>query len=209
MHLLPNPDHKKKSGIYAKAKKASRKHIAEALEMVEVMDASEVEWAKLYDMKAWAIAHGQFNDVEEPLRIFVVHPLLVAEKESPINARFPARAVFNPVILEAPKEITTEKMVRKTVMQPNGRREIKDVADKHHAPNVHTVKEGCMSFPKRKPKNVTRVFRIKVQYQYPVKILGVWVLRTKTETVEGLKAQVFQHEIQHFEAENIFYASTK
>ena len=59
-----------------------------------------------------------------------------------------------------------------------------------------------MSFPNRKPKNVEVYYRIKVRYQIPA-----WYgLKTKTEWVEGLKAHIFQHEINHAHGKNIYYA---
>lgn len=207
LELKTNLDHTKKEGIYAVSRKATRKDMALAREIAETMDSSAEEWAKRYNMKAWAIAHAQLTDSPEPVRIFVVHPSLVDKKLNVQNARFFDRAVFNPVIIEAEKEIVTYKPVRKTVFnEKTGRREIHDnVPEKCTTPNIFEPEEGCMSFTHRKPRKTQRVFRITVRYWYPRKILGFWVLWRRTERIEGLKSQIFQHEIQHFEGSNIFH----
>ncbi len=207
MKLNLDHNHEEKCGIYAVSRKATRADIPVALEMARIMDESADEWAKKYDRKAWAIAHAQLTDSPEPLCIFVVHPSLVGKGLNPENAGFPSRYIFNAQILEAEKELVTYKNVRKTVFNgQTGKREIRaDVAEKHSTPNIFEPKEGCMSFPLRKPKKVQRVYRITVRYWYPRKILGFWVLWRRTERVEGLKSQIFQHEISHFEAENIYY----
>lgn len=207
MELILNPDHTKKQGIYAVSARARRSDIPLALQMVEIMDNSEEEWAKKFDRKAWALAQAQLCESTRPLRIFVVHKSLVAKDLNPLNAGFPSRMIFNAEILEAETELVTYKNVRKTVFnEKTGKREIHAaVPEKHTTPNIFEPKEGCMSFPLRKPKKVQRVYRITVRYWYPRKILGFWVLWRRTERVEGLKSQIFQHEIQHFEGENIFY----
>jgi peptide deformylase len=61
-----------------------------------------------------------------------------------------------------------------------------------------------MSFPDKKDKLVKRYYRIKVKYQ--IVILGGLFLKTKKEILEGLKAHVFQHEYDHAQGKNIFYA---
>jgi len=206
MQLVINPDHTKKQGIYAVSARAKRSDIPLAARMVAYCDQSEEEWAAKYDIKAWAMAQAQLCESTRPLRIFVVHPSLL--EGNPKNAKFPARAIFNPVILEAEKELITYKNVRKTVTNAKtGRREIHDrVPERCASPNIFEPEEGCMSFTHRKPKKVQRVFRMTVRYWYPRRILGFWVLWRVTEQIEGLKSQIFQHEIQHMEGENIFHA---
>lgn len=206
MELITNPDHTKKQGIYAVSREASRNDIKLSQRMVEIMDENEVQWGIKYQMHAWAIAQAQLCDSTHPLRIFVVHPSLLFG--NPKNAKFPARAIFNPIILEAEKELITYKNVRKTVTNPvTGKREIHDrVPERCASPNIFEPMEGCMSFTHRKPRKVQRVFRMTVRYWYPRKILGFWVLWRVTEQVEGLKSQIFQHELGHMEGENIFHA---
>jgi peptide deformylase len=206
MQLISKPDHTKKQGIYALSRKATRADITLAGLMAFTMDDCEEQWGKDYGMKAWALAHAQLTESEEPVRIFVVHQELVGTGNK-VNARFPARAIFNPVILSAPQEIVTVKPVRKTVFNPNtGKREIHAaVPTEAKTPNMFSPQEGCMSFTHRKPKKINRVFRITVRYWYPRRILGFWVLWRVTESIEGLKSQIFQHELQHMEGENIFH----
>lgn len=207
MKLQERIDHTQKRSIYAVSRKATRADIYMSSLMASHMDTMEEEWGKRFDRKAWALAHAQLTDSTEPVRIFVVHPSLVGKKLNTLNAGFPARAVFNPVILEAETELVTYKNVRKTVTnEKTGRREIHEqVPEKCTSPNIFTPEEGCMSFVQRKPKKMQRVYRITVRYWYPRRILGVWVLWRRTERVEGLKSQIFQHEIQHFEGGNIYY----
>jgi hypothetical protein len=211
MKLETENHHDEKVGIYAVSRKATRKHIGIANEMVEYVDTAEKEWADKYGMKAWAIAHAQLTKSAEPLCIFVVHPSLVEAGLNPLNAGFPSRTIFNAQILSAEKELITYKNVRKTVFnEKTGKREIHDrVPEKCTTPNIFEPKEGCMSFVHRKPKKVQRVYRITVRYWYPRKILGVWILWRRTEKVEGLKSQIFQHEIQHFEGSNIYFSNEK
>ena len=212
LELQIKNDHTKKQGIYAVSRKATRKDIPLGFEMAEHIDAAEQEWADKYGMKAWAIAHAQLTTSTEPVCIFVVHPSLTEPDENgkplnPLNAGFPARAIFNPQIISAEKELVTYKPVRKTVFnEKTGKREIHDnVKEEVRTPNIFEPKEGCMSFPHRKPKKVQRVYRMTVRYWYPRKIFGFWVLWRRTERVEGLKSQIFSHEIEHMEGANIYY----
>ena len=61
--------------------------------------------------------------------------------------------------------------------------------------------EACMLVPFRRPKKVKRYFKIKVKYQ----IVEKGKLKTKTEEVEGLKSQIFQHQCDHNEGKNIYF----
>lgn len=208
IELQTKNDHTQKLGIYAESVKATRKHIPLAEEMVSYMDAQEQEWATKFDRKAWAIAHAQVTDSPEPVRIFTVHPDLInAKKTSDLKQFFPSRMIFNAELLEAPTHLTKTRYVRKTVLnEKTGKREIqKDVPEEVRTSNIIPMKEGCMSFLFRKPKNVDRVYRVKVRYWYPVEFLGFKFLWRKTEWVEGLKAQILQHEIMHAEGKNIYY----
>lgn len=56
--------------------------------------------------------------------------------------------------------------------------------------------DACMSVPNRKPQKIRRHAWLRVKYQVP--LFGRW-LRTVQEKVDGLKAHVFEHEIEHFE----------
>jgi peptide deformylase len=97
--------------------------------------------------------------------------------------------------------------VKKTVMGEDGRRRIQLVDEELTTPNVFEPAEGCMSFPRRTPRGTQRIWRIKVRYSYPTTTLGITRLKTAEEWCEGLKAQIFQHEIEHFEGKNIYFSS--
>ena len=62
------------------------------------------------------------------------------------------------------------------------------------------MKEGCMSFVHRDYKMISRYTAITVQYQVPT-MIG---LKTHTELVYGIPAQIFQHEIDHSKGVNIY-----
>lgn len=193
-------------GIARQALPATKNHLGKANEMVQFIDEHEEEWAKTYQQRAWAIAHSQLEHEETPLRIFVVHADLTKDTENPLNARFPHRIIFNPVILSTEVPPEKSKKVLKTVLNPKtGRREVREVTEFFKVENTIQSKEGCMSFAHRKPKNVERFFRIKVRYWYPKTIFGYTFLWRRTEWCEGLKSFIFQHEIEHFDAGNIYH----
>jgi len=60
-----------------------------------------------------------------------------------------------------------------------------------------TAQEGCLSFPFRPFVSVKRYFKITVEYQDRY-------LNKHTKEFEGINAQIFQHEIQHFNGQNIY-----
>lgn len=60
-----------------------------------------------------------------------------------------------------------------------------------------TAKEGCLSFPFRPFTSVKRYRKIKVEYQDRF-------LNNHTKEFEGIPSQIFQHEIQHFNGQNIY-----
>lgn len=59
--------------------------------------------------------------------------------------------------------------------------------------------EACLSFPGKRPGKVVakRASKLLVEYRDTA-------FKLHTETVEGLLAQVFQHEIEHFNGKNIY-----
>ena len=67
--------------------------------------------------------------------------------------------------------------------------------------SVVYMKEACMSFPYRSGKHVLRYGRITVEYQIPI----IGELETLLEECEGLKAIMFQHEIDHQHGKNIYF----
>lgn len=210
LELKIRPDYKKLEGIHVESTWASRKDIPLAEAMVQYVDEKAEEWATKYDRKAWALCHAQLTTSSTPKRIFVVHPSLVEDDAAAKNTKFPSRMIFNARIVELDTHFERQRKVQKTVWNPKTeRRELGEGYQTYQVPNVIEMKEGCMSYPDRKPKNVQRIFKLKVRYWYPVTILGFTFLWRKTEEVEGLKAQIFQHEIQHFEGENIYYPKQK
>jgi peptide deformylase len=64
-----------------------------------------------------------------------------------------------------------------------------------------SMTEACMSVPFRRPKKVKRYFKVNVEYQ----IANGDKLKTKKEEAEGLKSQIFQHQIDHNESKNIYF----
>ena len=67
--------------------------------------------------------------------------------------------------------------------------------------SVVYFKEACISFPYRAGKHVLRYGRITVDYQIPI----IGELEKLVEECEGLKAIVFQHEIDHQQGKNIYF----
>ncbi len=73
--------------------------------------------------------------------------------------------------------------------------------------NRRMVMEGCRSFPFRSDRKVARYQRIKVSYDMVMDSLNVpgkVVLKHEEAWVEGLVAQIFQHEIAHSHGELIY-----
>jgi hypothetical protein len=64
----------------------------------------------------------------------------------------------------------------------------------------YTVLEGCMSFPFRKAKKITRMYVCEVSYQFP----DAGKLVEVREMVYGQKAQAFQHAVEHSRGKNIY-----
>ena len=65
--------------------------------------------------------------------------------------------------------------------------------------------EGCMSFPTTPPASVMRFNKIEVEYQYfNIGMPKPWVISDVIkESVKGLAAQVFQHEVDHMDAKYV------
>lgn len=153
---------------------------------------------------AYAIAHSQVAD--EPFDLFIVNEELInkydikTKGQNKSNFFFPSQAIFNARIIESPLKIKA-KVPKREVVTKNGSVDSKVVVTESDVNNKIQVSEGCMSFPHRTPKNVERFYRIKVKYQ----VKGFFGLKTITEWVEGLKAHIFQHEIDHAQGKNIYF----
>lgn len=64
------------------------------------------------------------------------------------------------------------------------------------------MEEGCMTFADKKKKAMFRPYKITVEFQY---ITENGTLSEKiSDTFKGIEAQVFQHEIEHFEGKYIY-----
>lgn len=200
---IHKPDHTQKRGIYARSVKARMKDIATGHEMAELLDTHNGSFGEQYG-RAFALAHAQVTDSTAPVRMFVVNEDFVQE---PNDERFffPHRIILNAKILKAPETIPQTVPRREHYKDEHGKMRSRFVAKLKDMSNVIHVEEACMSFPNRKPKQMWRYYRVKVQYQYPVTIFGFTFLWTKREWVRGLKAHIFQHEIDHFDAINIYY----
>lgn len=149
---------------------------ADAQELKKLIDRGKF---KGYWQEAYAISHCQVS--RQPYCFFVV------AKNQVRTGLFKHRVYVNLKIIEAPLH---EKHIGIAGQPP--------VTE----PNAAEWDEACMSFPYRDPKRVLRYNRIKVTYQVPV--LGLF-MRTITEWAEGLRSQVYQHEYDHSQGENIFY----
>lgn len=203
-------DHKEEKGIYKKsARVRSYKQLKPYIdEMLPWFNENNGKFPHPFPT-AYAISHCQV--AADPLHFFVASTELLisnqdnrSKRDTKKNYYFPSQVIVNAVILEAPEKLKVNKPVRRIekvngVMQP--RVTIEEAMEK----NLIGVKEACMSFPHRSERTVERNYRVKVRYQYPARFLGIWYLKTKTEWVDGLKAHIFQHEVDHAEAENIHY----
>jgi peptide deformylase len=68
--------------------------------------------------------------------------------------------------------------------------------------DLMVLKEGCMSFPHRKAKNVARYTKLKVQYD----VQGIsGALERITEDLIWPQSQIFQHEADHCNGKNIYF----
>ena len=189
-------------GIHIKAQKVAKitENYTVAQEMINWMDTNNGSLSGLYK-SGFAVAHCQVEE-KDPLNLFVVAKELIGEEgegKTKKSFLFPDRAIWNTEILETPVK----------VVRPMPKREVKFIDHKAHVEihledeevdNTYRVKEACLSFPMMSEKNTTRFFRIKVRYQ----IMQDGKVTTVEEWVEGLKAHIFQHEDDHFNAKNIY-----
>ena len=214
-----NLDHDYKSGrgIYAKSRPVQfdfreggfnglRDKISLAKRMVKWLNDNNGHFKAPY-ITAYAVSHCQVS--ENPYAFFVVNKELINEMKlfdtrarSRKNFYFASQAIFNARILVATDKIKGKVPKREVCKNSEGKIDSRLVYEDGLVPNTIMVPDCCMSFPDKKPKNVEVDYRIKVRYQIPA-----WYgLKTKTEWVEGLKAHIFQHEINHAHCKNIYYA---
>jgi peptide deformylase len=130
----------------------------------------------------YALAHAQVS--ENPFSFFVVDQALIED------GSYKERVIINPKILKAPYHIDAKMLDGSLGKKPNA---------KEYA-------EGCLSFPYRRQKRLNRFDRIKVAYRVKSRF---WGLKRRTRWLDGLASQVFQHEFDHCNGQNIFFDSPK
>ena len=196
-------------GIYAISKRVAPfcEAIKEAIRLKEWLNDNNGSFHR--DNKyAYAISHCQV--AREPYAFFVVCDELInslnmamTKSRNKTNFFFPKQEIFNAKILVATDKIKGKKPER---VPDDSKQGYKIVVKDGLVPNKISVPDSCMSFPLKRKKNVEIFYRIRVQYQ----IRG-WFgfLITKREWVEGLKAHVFQHEINHANGINMYYGKAK
>lgn len=202
-------DSKGGKGIYAVAKCVkSYRSVKKIVESVEKwLNANNGKFQPPFAPTAYAIAHNQISD--EPYAFFVVHDELVNRlrlketySRNSKNFYFPAQTIFNARIVEAPEKVKAQIPKREVTKSPEGVVGSTITRKEGLVSNLIEVPDACMSFPHKKQRNTMRYYKIKVKYQYKCWLGFLW---TKTEWVEGLKAHIFQHEIDHAHGINIYY----
>lgn len=169
-----------------------------AQEMLEWFNEENGSFSGSYE-HGYAIHHAQVDPDGTPFNFFVLDKEMTLEKsekgkdgkekeEIEVKKRdlrtriFPAQVIYNPEIVTALQTFLDKLPMKKGKLHT--------VA----APNVFYYSEACMSYRSRKPKKVARFYRIKVRYQF---IDEKKKVQTVEEWIEGLKAHVFQHEVDH------------
>lgn len=152
---------------------------------------------------AYAVSHCQVNDHRNgnPFAFFIVNKQFMNKKESSTNYSWPDQIIYNPEILEKPETVVKDVPAREVSKDDNGNVSYKIVKKRGKVSNQYEVAEACMSFNYKKDKKVMRCYSIRVRYQ----TRGFFGrIRRHTEWIEGLKAHIFQHEMDHMEGNNIY-----
>lgn len=207
-------EHTSGKGIYAVSRRVKRyADVKEtAARMTGWINANNGRFPAPY-VTAYAISHCQIED--EPVQMFVVSKELIRRDDVAIKAMnrlqneknffFPSQIILNAEILESPEKVERDVPSREVKTEKDGKVTTEIKTEKKSISNKIFVDDACMSFPKRTQKKTERYYRIKVRYQ----IKGLFGLKTITEWVEGLKSHIFQHEIDHQNAINIYYGKAK
>lgn len=202
--------HESGKGIYSISKPVAKwaQITSVAEDMIKWLDENNGKFPEPY-RTAYAVSHCQVED--DPFAFFIVSNDFIlgqverVKKDTKKNFYFPSRVIINAEILEAPEKIEARLPKREVARDDKGNIGSKIVVTKGEVKNIVFVPEACMSFSNRTQKNMERFYRIKVRYQVPRKILGINYLKTITEVVEGLKAHIFQHEVDHAHGKNMYY----
>lgn len=208
--LIRKWDHNKEEGIYRKSipvEHYSRiKNTAEKI--VSWLNENNGNLPEPYK-EAYALSHCQLEAY--PFHFFVVTNKLLrannperSKKDTDTNFYFPSQIIVNAHILQVPEKIKVN-VPERSFANVGGKMIPKIIIKEKMERNTMDVPEACFSFPYRSQKTMERHYRVKVFYQYPVKILWFSFLRSRTEWVEALKAHIFQHEIEHANAQNIYF----
>jgi peptide deformylase len=216
MFTIERPSKDSGLGIYAKSVAVKPKEYKQlAADMCKWLDETNGHFKGSFQ-RGFAIAHCQVANVPEPIKLFVLDKdLVVPEGKEPkgkqtlVNCFFEAQAIFNAEILEAPDKIT-KQIPRRKVTHPKDKPlevQVEVVYEPKEVDNRIMVPEACMSFNEhnRKERNTQRFHTIKVRYQYLSKnMLGIETVKTFKGWVEGLKAHILQHEVDHHEGRNMY-----
>jgi len=154
---------------------------------------------------AWLSVKEQAEELEQfildnDLKVFAIHHMQVCEK--PFNFFVLNKKAVGTVI----EELGSQYIINPTITNY--------LTGQGGAPIFMKMKEGCASFPYKSFKNVERSPLITVKYQIPDACCKfnrqtTGDLIEKTMQVEGLVAQIFQHEIDHGHGRNIYYDNPK
>jgi len=150
-----------------------------ATEMIEFLNGGLMSNGVV--VNGHGLAHNQVED-KNPRSFFVL-------SDKAVEQGWPSQIIINPQIIEPERTINI------------GTKENPDMRN-----NIRTYPEACFSFPHKAPKKVERYYRIRVIYYIPKHtIVFGESLKKVEETLDGLKAHIFQHEWQHTIGENIYY----
>lgn len=174
--------------------------ISEAKSIKKWLNDNNGSFPKPY-ITAYAVSHCQVYNGRH-YAFFIVNKQFMNKKECYVNYSWSDQIIYNPEILESPKMI--EKMIPKREIKKDNDGDVttKIVKVLGKVSNMYEVNEGCMSFNHKKEKKMWRYYRIKVKYQ----TRGFFGrIKTHEEWIEGLKAHIFQHEMDHMEGNNIYF----
>ena len=152
--------------------------------------------------QALALSHCQVEP-HLPYRMFVLNAdLLNTEKKKMTRAQnrrnwwFPSRIIFNAEVVHAPEKVV-RNMPKREIIREGKETRVEVKRAPAEISNIIEVDEACMSFPTRSKRKMKRYHTLTVKYQVLRSFLGFKWLKSVTEEVEGLKAHIFQHEIDH------------
>ncbi len=203
MELIPTA-HDSGKGIHARSKPATFSQARKIGPEIATWLAAQNGKFTGEHKSAFAIAHCQVCGDENPLNLFAVAPEMVGNgtgRTNTVNFYFPSAVIFNAVLLKAPDQITVWTPHRVKDKESQGIATYRLTSLKMKANNKKWLEGGCMSYPAKKSRKMERYFRIRVRYWF----LWHGIPLRRTEWVEGLKAHIFQHEFDHFNAYPIYH----